>query len=261
MLTALAGAAAIAFGLMFLMWVVQQATRNAAWGDVGWAFSFGLLAGWYTFIAGGNDDRSLALCLAAGLWAARLGSHLTARIFHEPGEDGRYRHFRATWGGNIGAKFLGFFLMQAFFEVVFSVPFLLIARNAAPFPHPLEVAAAALLVVAVLGETIADRQLRRFKADPGNRGTTCRAGLWRVSRHPNYFFEWLVWVAWAVAASAHGGWGWAAWGAPVLILFLLVKVTGIPPTEAQSIRSRGDDYRSYQQETSAFFPWFPRKSA
>jgi steroid 5-alpha reductase family enzyme len=260
MLTALLGAAAIAFGLMFLLWLVQQATRNAAWGDVGWAFSFGLLTAWYASVLPGNRERAIAVTVLAGLWSARLGFHLLVRLFKDHEEDGRYRHYRESWGGRIGAKFLAFFLMQGLLEFLFSAPFLLVARNPLPFPHPFEIAAAVVLAVAVAGEGLADLQLRAFKADPGNRGRTCRAGLWSVSRHPNYFFEWLVWVAWAVAASAAGGWGWAAWAAPALMLFLLVKVTGIPPAEAQAVRSRGEDYRRYQREVSAFFPWFAKAS-
>ena len=87
-----------------------------------------------------------------------------------------------------------------------------------------------------------------------------RQGLWRYSRHPNYFFQWLTWVAYALMALA-APWGWIGLLAPLLILYLIVFVTGIPPSEEQALKSRGDDYRRYQRETSAFVPWFPRRAA
>ena len=94
--------------------------------------------------------------------------------------------------------------------------------------------------------------------DPASKGRVCEAGLWHYSRHPNYFFEWLIWVAYFVFALA-SPWGWAAVIGPASILFLLLRVTGIPLTEEQSLRSKGDAYRRYQQTTSAFVPCFPKK--
>ena len=109
-----------------------------------------------------------------------------------------------------------------------------------------------------MGETAADRQLEKFREDPSQRGRTCRAGLWRYSRHPNYFFEWLMWMAYALFAIGSPPWGWLTLGCPAVMLYLLFKVTGIPATEAQALRSRGDDYRQYQQTTNIFVPWFPK---
>ena len=117
-----------------------------------------------------------------------------------------------------------------------------------------------LWAVALTGEAVADRQLARFKARPSSRGRTCREGLWRYSRHPNYFFEWLVWVAYALFALA-SPYGALALICPVVMLYLLFRVTGIPATEAQALRSKGDDYRRYQATTSVFVPWFPRSAS
>jgi steroid 5-alpha reductase family enzyme len=121
--------------------------------------------------------------------------------------------------------------------------------------------AAALFIgaLAVVGESIADGQLARFRADPANRGRTCREGLWRYSRHPNYFFEWIHWWAY-VPLAASSAWWPATLAGPALMLFFILYVTGIPPTEERALLSRGDDYREYQRTTSAFFPWFPRRS-
>ena len=115
----------------------------------------------------------------------------------------------------------------------------------------------ALWLVALGGETLADRQLAAFKDDPANRGKVCDSGLWRYSRHPNYFFEWLVWVSFFLFALP-SPWGWTTIFAPALMLFFLLRVTGIPYTEQQSLRSKGDAYRAYQRVTSPFIPWFPK---
>ena len=113
-------------------------------------------------------------------------------------------------------------------------------------------------VVAVGGEWLADRQLADFRADPANRGRTCREGLWGWSRHPNYFFEWLHWFAYLWLAVGSHLW-WLALIGPVLMLLFLYRVSGIPWTEAQALRSRGEDYVRYQREVSAFLPLPPRR--
>src|SRR5262249_44045583 len=102
-----------------------------------------------------------------------------------------------------------------------------------------------------------DLQLEKFKKDPANKGQTCQVGLWNYSRHPNYFFEWLIWVSYFLFAcgSSHGIYSIIC---PAIMLYLLFKVTGIPATEAQALKSRGDQYRDYQKRVSVFVPWFPK---
>ena len=105
---------------------------------------------------------------------------------------------------------------------------------------------------------LSDAQLKRFREDPANAGRVCDVGLWRWSRHPNYFFEWFGWLAYPVIALSTGyAWGWASLLAPLFMYWILVYVTGIPPLEAQMLRSRGDRYRDYQLRTSQFFPLPP----
>ena len=175
-------------------------------------------------------------------------------------EDGRYQAIRAAWQTGTNAKFFVFFQAQALLDVLLGLPFLLAAWNPRPGLHPLEWAAALLWLGAWFGESVADGQLRRFKARPESQGRTCREGLWRFSRHPNYFFEWLVWVAYLLLAFS-APWGWTAVLCPALMLYFLLRVTGIPYTEAQSLRSRPEDYARYQRETSSFIPWFPKAQA
>jgi steroid 5-alpha reductase family enzyme len=119
------------------------------------------------------------------------------------------------------------------------------------------VAGIAVWVASIAGESIADRQLARFRADPAHRGRTCRAGLWRYSRHPNYFFEWLHWFTY-VALAVGSPLPWLSLAGPIVMYVFLRWVSGIPFTEAQALRTRGEDYRRYQQSTPLLFPWFPR---
>jgi steroid 5-alpha reductase family enzyme len=247
--------------VMTALWARQLATRNATAVDVAWTANLGLLALLYAWLGGGWGPRRIALATAVGAWSLRLAWHLyDDRVRGEDREDGRYRELRAKWGASAPRNFLFFYWAQGALDLLLAVPFLLMAQNATAEFSTLEFVAAALFVLSLAGESLADRQLAAFRAEPANRGRTCRVGLWRLSRHPNYFFEWLQWCAFALAASA-APWGGLAVGAPLLMLFLILKVTGIPPTEAQALRSRGDDYRRYQRTTSAFVPWFPRSEA
>lgn len=228
--------------------------------DIAWSYAFAVLAVFYALAAPGWPPRRTLIGAMAGLWSLRLGTHLYRRVMgHHPVEDGRYVQLRKDWAGNFARKMFGFFQLQAASVVLLGVAFLLPALNPTPQFHPLEIAGAGLWLIALAGESLADAQLAAFKRDLANKGRVCDVGLWRFSRHPNYFFEWLVWVACFVFALA-SPWGWLAVIGPASILYLLLRVTGIPLTEAQAVRSKGDAYRRYQETTSAFVPWFPRRS-
>ena len=139
-----------------------------------------------------------------------------------------------------------------------ALPALVVAHHVTAPLQVWDYLGAGVLVGSIIGETVADRQLQRFRSDPANRGTTCRTGLWRTSRHPNYFFEWIHWCAYVLMAVG-SPWWILTWIGPILMLFFLFKVTGIPATETQALKSRGEDYRRYQESTSVFVPWFPKK--
>lgn len=247
----MAGTTAV-LALMFALWCLHLVLRNAAVVDVGWAAGLGILTLLYAWLGPGWGVRRAIVLLMGGVWSLRLTVHLIQRVSSEP-EDARYAELRARWGGNLTLKFLAFFLFQGVLDVALSTPFLVASRNTTVAVSPFELLGVSLWIVAVVGEAIADRQLRDFKADPANRGTVCRAGLWGWSRHPNYFFEWLAWVSFALFALG-SPWGWLAIGCPVLMLYFLLRVTGIPATEAHAVRSRGEAYRIYQREVSAFVP-------
>jgi steroid 5-alpha reductase family enzyme len=173
-------------------------------------------------------------------------------------EDGRYQTLRARWGDQAQSRFMVFFQAEGFLDVLLSLPFVVVVNIDVRELTIWAYVAIGLWVIAVAGETTADRQLAAFRADPANRGTTCRRGLWRYSRHPNYFFEWLHWWTYVLIAIGNTFW-WATLVGPALMAFFLFKVTGIPATEAQAVASRGDDYRDYQRTTSAFVPWPPKQ--
>jgi steroid 5-alpha reductase family enzyme len=258
MITLLGLGAAIVCGLMFVLWLIHLPMRNAAIVDAGWAGGLAILGIFYAVSSGTPWPHRALIGVMAGVWGIRLGLYLLlTRVIGHP-EEGRYQELRRKWVTNLPFKFLLFFESQAILDVILSVPFLLAVQNTSPELSPLEFAGAAIWFIAVIGEIASDAQLSSFKRNPANRGRTCNVGLWRYSRHPNYFFEWLVWMAFATVALA-APYGYLGLISPALILYFLLRVTGIPATEAQSLRSRGDEYRRYQQTTSAFVPWFPKE--
>ena len=245
--------------LMLILWLIHFPIRNAAIVDFGWGFGMFLLGTGYAAFGIGFWLRALLIGLMTGVAGLRLALYLLfTRIIGHP-EEGRYQELRRKWKTNLGAKFLAFYEFQALLCVLLSIPYLAASVNAAPAVSPLEWAAFLLWIAAFIGEALADAQLTAFKGNPANKGRTCQVGLWRYSRHPNYFFEWLIWVSFALFATA-SPYGFIGWLSPALILYFLLKVTGIPATEEQALRSRGDEYRRYQQSTSAFIPWFPKQS-
>lgn len=245
--------------MMALLWAVHLRIRNAGVVDFGWALGLGLSAVVYAVFADGEWSRRLALGLIGGGWGLRLAWHLlTDRVIGAP-EDGRYQMLRERWGDAFGRHMIWFFQAQALTVVILSIPFLLASTDRGGFPVTTDLLGLGLWLTGIVGEAVADEQLKRFKRRSDSRGRTCREGLWRYSRHPNYFFEWVIWLGFGVFAlgAEHG---WLGLLAPALLLVLILKVTGIPPTEARALASRGEDYRKYQRETSAFFPWFVKRS-
>lgn len=241
--------------LMAAVWAVAVRLRNAGIVDIAWSASFSLLAPLYAATGPGYPTRRVLIAVMTALWSLRLASYLCFRVAAaHPLEDGRYQQLRKDWAPTAERRFFSFFQFQGLLSVVLSVPMLLPTLNPAPSITPIEWAGLALWAVALAGESIADRQLDRFRRDPRSGGRTCQVGLWRYSRHPNYFFEWLVWVAYFLFASA-SPWGFLTIYCPLLMLYFLFRVTGIPATEAQAVRSRGEEYRQYQRTTSVFVPW------
>lgn len=240
--------------MMSFGWLWQKRRDNAGIVDVLWSFGVGASAALLAFIGDGALLPRATVAVLGGLWGLRLALHLWRRVRGEP-EDGRYRHLRTHWNGNQLYFFL-FFQFQALLIVLFALPFVAVAHN----PHASvlwAMVAVAIWLFGAGGEAVADRQLAKHREDPDNRGKTCRSGLWRYSRHPNYFFEWTQWFAY-VALAIGSPWIALACAGPVVMFVFLRWISGIPYTEAQALRTRGDDYRDYQRTTSMLFPWFPK---
>ncbi|CAE6770818.1 hypothetical protein R75461_03829 [Paraburkholderia nemoris] len=237
------------------VWVWQLKTGNAGMVDPVWAYSLGLVAVLYA-VLGNGDPVSRALTALGGLvWGVRLGTHLWKRNFGKP-EDARYRRFREEWGDKAASKMFWFFQVQVVISMLLSIAFLVPSyRSTAPAIGWI-VLAVVVWIASVVGEGIADRQLKRFAQDPANHTTVCRVGLWRYSRHPNYFFECVHWLAY-IALSIGTPWGWFTLLPPVLMAFLLLKLSGIPLLE-ESMAKRRAGYADYMRTTSALIPWPPR---
>jgi steroid 5-alpha reductase family enzyme len=247
----------LAMAVLFAVaWAGCVRARNYGFLDVMWSYGLALLAPFYAWQGRGDPLRKWLFAGVGIVWSLRLGTHILRRVARlHPQEDARYRSFRARWPSP--ALFLGFFELQAAIVSVLSLPFLFACANPGSPLGGVEVAGLALSLLAVGGEALSDWQLDRFKADPAHAGQICRAGLWSWSRHPNYFFESMVWWGFFVAAlgSPHG---WITVFCPLLMLHFLLRVTGIPLTEEFAVKSKGDAYRDYQRTTSAFIPLPPK---
>jgi cyclopropane-fatty-acyl-phospholipid synthase len=247
-----------AITVMIGLWWLSVRARNFSYVDLGWALNFIVLALICGLLGDGDGLRRAVLAGMYAIWGARLSLHLARRIVGHP-EEGRYVELRRRWSGSghLNRTFLLFFLAQALLDLILAAPLFIATMNPAPTLQPLELGSLALWAIALSGESLADAQLARFKSDPANKDRVCEVGLWRYSRHPNYFFEWLIWVAYAAFALA-SPYGWMTLPLPFSMLYLLLNVTGVKPTEEQALRTRGETYRNYQARVSAFVP-LPRR--
>lgn len=254
----LAVAAVLSLG-MSAAWLAVVRGAKSGWVDATWSFLVGAaglgvalapVEGWE------SEGRASLVAVVAAAWSLRLGLYIVART-QRGGEDPRYATLKEEWGEEWRGRLFGFLQIQAAAALLLATTIFLAARNPADFPNWSDVAGLALLVLAVSGEGLADAQLARFRRDPANRGKVCDAGLWGMSRHPNYFFQWLGWTGYAVIAIGPDGawpWGWAALAGPAFMYWLLTRASGIPPLEDHMMRSRGAAYADYRKRVNAFWP-------
>lgn len=241
---------------MSLLFLVALQRRDNSIVDIGYGPAFVLGVGATFLFAANWHPRQWMLLALIGTWGVRLGVHIFLRRQGEDGEDFRYRRWRESWGRSfIWRSYLQIFLLQGAVVFLVSLPALLVMR--AP-GGPLGLCDLFGVLVWALGfcfEAVADWQLLRFKRDPRNRGRILQGGLWRYCRHPNYFGEAVLW--WGIYLIALGaGAGLAALVSPLLIGFLLLRVSGVPMLEAK--QGENPRFRDYQRRTHAFFPWFPK---
>lgn len=242
-----------------IVWWRARAIDNYSIVDAAWAYGFAAVAWAFAICGEGWAPRRALMATLVSLWSLRLGTFLFFRIrAHHPREDGRYQTLRETYAPHVARGFLRFFIIQAISVLLLSVPFFCATQNPSDEFSALELVGAVLTLLALAGESLADHQMNRFKKSAPHGAAVCDVGLWRYSRHPNYFFESCVWWGFYVV-SLGSAYGVFTIYAPLFILFLLLKVTGVPPSEAQALRTRGDAFRAYQKRTSAFVPWFPKR--
>ncbi|MCB1100692.1 MAG: DUF1295 domain-containing protein [Verrucomicrobiae bacterium] len=253
-------AAAILAALFLFTWWFARRIGNYSIVDVTWSLAFAPTAILYAVLGNGWVPRRIAIACLVAFWSLRLGTYLWGRVAaHHPEVDPRYAILSKRWEKNPGRAYLFFFLAQGLLVWLLMLPVHFIALNAAIGFHPLEIAGVVLWVIALVGEGTADAQLKRFKRESTDHLAVCKRGLWRYSRHPNYFFQSLLW--WALFLMALPmPWGWITIIAPLAMLHFLLRITGVPLTEELAIEKRGDVYRDYQNTTSAFFPLPPKSS-
>lgn len=234
--------------------VLQQLKKDMGLVDVFWSAGVGLAAAYLCLVSEGEFVRRMFAMSIGLFWSTRLASQLFLNRVWRKSEDSRYATLRRIWKKKAPLYFFLIFEAQALLIVLFAAPFAIASSNIIPL-GVLDFIGLAWALLCISGESLADYQLERFKAKSSNKGKTCRIGLWRYSRHPNYFFEWLHWFAYVFFAwhSPYILWTLLA---PIAMFVFLFRITGIPHTEAQAIKSRGEDYKQYQKETSVFIPWF-----
>tara|TARA_B100000686_G_scaffold348069_1_gene438249 strand:+ start:2274 stop:3065 length:792 start_codon:yes stop_codon:yes gene_type:complete len=246
--------------VMVWLWLYQNKYQDAGIADVGWSYGLAGAAIYFSWIGDGEENRRFLLTFLASIWGIRLGTYLLIdRLLRAKEEDGRYQYLRRHFGERAQRGFFWFFQGQALFVVIFAIPFWVVAWNPNPGLTIWDLIGTIAWIAANAGEWLADKQLFDFRSNPKNKGKVCQIGLWRFSRHPNYFFEWVHWWSYVALSIGSSLW-WLALVGPTFMGYLLIRVTGIPYTESQALRTRGDSYQAYQKTTSPFFPWFPKES-
>lgn len=249
---------AVLSGMMVCAWIISLILKDASIADIFWGLGFVLIA-WVTFyLAEGYVFRKILLTTLVSAWGLRLAVYIGLRKRGE-GEDRRYQNWRAKYGKNFWwVSLFTVFATQGVLLLVISLA--IQAGQIALKPAGLgwlDAIGALVWFVGFAFETVADYQLYRFKADPGNRGKVMDRGLWAYSRHPNYFGESLIWWGIFLVTLSTPSSLWTVIS-PVTITFLLLKVSGVTLLEKNIVEKR-PAYRAYKESTSAFFPWFPGK--
>lgn len=264
--TVLVAAAMMTLALALAMtfaWRIWLRTRNCGWLDVVWMIAVGatgIVAALMPLPGQTVPGRALLVAAVVAAWTARLASHLYARNRIRL-DDPRYHALVRHWGAQASTRMLLMAYMQALCSVPLVLAIWLAAHNAGDPLGLRDAIATAIAALGIGGAALADRQLQRFREHSG--GAICAVRLWRYSRHPNYFFEWLAWCAFPVFAfdaTGASSWAWLALAAPALMYVVLVYVSGVPPIEAHMLRTGDDAYRAYQALTRAFLP-MPRAGA
>lgn len=237
-------------------WLLSLVRKDVSIVDSMWSIMFAIAAVVY-LLATEPGPRATLVMLLVTLWAVRLAGYITWRNWDE-GEDYRYQRIRANNEPNFAFKSIYIvFGLQAALAWIISLPLMAAISGSRPIGI-IDLAAVVLWVVGFVFEALGDLQLAQFKANPENRGKVLQTGLWRVTRHPNYFGNACIWWAFFLFALSAGGW-WSI-VSPLLMTFLLLKVSGVAMLE-KDIGDRRPDYADYVSRTNAFFPGMPKEGA
>ena len=237
-------------------WLVSLFLKDVSIVDSMWSLMFAIAAVVYV-VGAETGPRATLVVLLVALWAVRLAGYITWRNWGE-GEDYRYQRIRANNEPNFAFKSIYIvFGLQAALAWIISLPLLAAISGTRPIGL-IDVAAVVLWTVGFVFEALGDLQLAQFKADPANRGKVLQSGLWRLTRHPNYFGNACIWWAFFLFALSAGGW-WSV-VSPILMTFLLLKVSGVAMLE-KDIGDRRPEYADYIARTNAFFPGMPKEEA
>jgi len=249
---------AIILGLMILLWLVSLALKNSSIVDIFWGTGFVVVV-WAVFLLtpGGFETRKWLISILVTIWGLRLSLHILWRNWGKP-EDFRYQVWRkeagAAWWWR---SFFKVFLLQGFLLWIISTPLLAAQISAQPDRLIwLDILAVPVWLVGFTFEAAGDWQLTRFKANPANKGKVLQTGVWRYTRHPNYFGDATQWWAYYLIALAAGGW-WTIFS-PIIMTALLMRVSGVALLE-KTLKEEKPGYKEYIETTSEFIPWFPRK--
>ncbi|EKJ85876.1 steroid 5-alpha reductase family enzyme [Leptospira meyeri] len=257
------------FFFMSLMWLWGKSRDNYAVIDVGWGLVIAGIASVIVFFGSGNVYAKFAVLVPVWIWALRLSGFLYfTRIRTNHPEDKRYAGFRKDYSDKVHQKmFTNVFMLQGFLALLLSFPFYFAAQwnlfpnsgITGPNGYLMVILGWIFFVIGVIGEGIADRDLHKFVADSNNKGKVCNLGLWKYTRHPNYFFEWVIWVGIGIIPILSAPWALLSLLTPVFMFILLRFVSGVPFAEKYSLQSKGEVFREYMSTTNAFFPWFPKQ--
>lgn len=245
------------FVFMVLFFLVAQMIKDNSIIDIGWGIGFVLVAAVSFFHTKGYDARQLLVLLMVAVWGSRLALHLYIRSIGR-GEDFRYASFRKSWGKNAAViAFLRVFMMQGVIMLLLSYPLLRVNAEQSPGLDAWAIIGLAVWCVGFLFQAIGDYQLERFKKTRKNKEAVLKTGLWRYTRHPNYFGEATMWWGiFVVVLPVHLG--WTAVFSAIFINLLLLKVSGVPFLDKRYMDNA--DYQKYKQETKLFIPWVPTAS-
>jgi steroid 5-alpha reductase family enzyme len=255
----LAIAACAILTCLTILWLISLAARNSSIVDVFWGLGFIIASCIYFVLAPeGFMQRKWVINILVTVWGLRLALYIFWRN-HGKGEDYRYKKFRAEAGASWWWKsFFKVFLLQGVLIVLISTPLLAAHISASPArTTTLDVLGLAVWVIGFFFEAVGDGQMARFKANDANRGKVMDCGLWRYTRHPNYFGEAMMWWGYFLIAAATGAY-WTIYS-PILVTLLLLRVSGVSLLE-KTLQEAKPGYKAYQASTNAFVPWIPRRS-